>query len=107
MDLPQLAQMVRSVGFPSARQALPLVGKRPPLIPSHQVELTRWAALRDGALQWDRLYPGQLDKSPSGRDRAADEEPAAIAGPSEPAADLAPQKPDALVPNYAEERGTC
>ena len=30
-----------------------------------------------------------------------------IAGPSEPAADLAPEKPDALVPDYAEERGTC
>jgi hypothetical protein len=40
MDLPQWAQDVRKVGFPSAREALPLVGKIGIPISSHQVQAT-------------------------------------------------------------------
>jgi hypothetical protein len=50
MDLPQWAQDVRKVGFPSAREALPLVGKMQVPTSSHQEQAT--PCLRT----WDRRY---------------------------------------------------
>ena len=45
------AQRVRSVGFPSARHALPLVGKRRSPLSPHRMQAPRWARPRDGRRQ--------------------------------------------------------
>src|SRR5207247_8892854 len=78
MDLPQLAQTVRSVWFPSARQALPLIGMTSVPISSHHVELNRETRPRDGWRRGSDRCPAEIDQVPVASDLASDEQRAAV-----------------------------
>ena len=103
MDLPQLAQTVRSVWFPSARQALPLVGMTSVPISSHHVELNREARPRDGWRRGSDRCPAEIDQVPVASDPASDEQRAAITRAPELPADVPAREPDAPVPDLAEQ----
>jgi len=103
MDLPQLAQTVRSVWFPSARQALPLVGMPSLPISSHHVQLNREARPGDGWRRGSDRCPAEIDQVPVASDPASDEQRAAITRAPELAADVPAREPDAPVPDLAEQ----